>query len=255
MSAASASDTLRLMVVDDEPAMRGLLKQALEGAGHLALEAENGQEALENLARESVDLVLTDLRMDGLDGIALLKEIKQRHPHTAVILITGFATLESATEAMRLGAIDVIQKPVNMQELIQKIGAYVEKRRSGTIPNPDFPPPTDPAPAPESVEVRHVALPPMEPGVSKQPPSSIDKILDIPVQATVRLGKAHLKIADLLHLGIGSVVELDKRAGAPVELLINDHLIAMGEVVVVNETFGIRITCVVEHQERIQAMG
>ena len=56
---------------------------------------------------------------------------------------------------------------------------------------------------------------------------------------------AHLKIADLLHLGIGS----------PVELLINDHLIAMGEVVVVNETFGIRITGVVEHQERIQAIG
>lgn len=250
---AVAADCLNLLVVDDEPAMRALLKQSLEGAGHRVVEAADGHSALEVVEREDIDLVLTDLRMEGLTGIDVLKSIRQQHPKIGVILITGFATLESAMEAMRMGAIDVVQKPVNMSELAQKIANYAAKRSMAK----------GAAPAAESarrgaqddyVEVRPPGLPPMPPMPPDGKPDSLEKVLDIPVSATVQLGKTTLQIADLLKLSVGSVVELNKRAGEPVELYVNDRLIALGEVVVIDETFGLRVTSIVEPKQRIQSL-
>ncbi len=116
-------------------------------------------------------------------------------------------------------------------------------------PSGGTPPSTNPA-----VEVRPVELAQMALAESKDPVENIDKILDIPVLATVHLGQTHLQISDLLKLGTGSVVELDKRAGEPVELYINEKLIAYGEVVVVNETFGLRVTSIVDPKQRIQSL-
>jgi len=253
---AVATDCLNLLVVDDEPAMRALLKQSLENAGHHVVEAADGHSALEVLEREDVDLVLTDLRMEGMTGIQVLKAIKQQHPKIGVILITGFATLESAMEAMRLGAIDVVQKPVNMSELVQRITDYAARRQAtrDATPLTEASPNMDAGTQGDFVEARPPGLPPLPPIPPDGKPDSLDKILDIPVNATVQLGKTTLQIADLLKLSVGSVVELDKRAGEPVELYINDRLIALGEVVVIDETFGLRVTSIVEPKQRIQSL-
>ncbi len=79
----------------------------------------------------------------------------------------------------------------------------------------------------------------------------IDFLLDIPVEITVQLGNAKMLIKELLQLGQGSVIELEKLAGEPMEILANNRLIARGEVVVVNEKFGIRLTDVVSPSERL----
>jgi len=82
----------------------------------------------------------------------------------------------------------------------------------------------------------------------------IDFILDVPLELTVQLGMTKMLIRDLLQLGQGSVVELDKLAGEPMEILINNKLVARGEVVVVNEKFGVRLTDIVSPAERISQL-
>ena len=84
---------------------------------------------------------------------------------------------------------------------------------------------------------------------------SIDFILDIPLEITVELGRTSMLINDLLQLGQGSVVELNKLAGEPLEILVNRKLIARGEVVVVNEKFGVRLTDIVSPVERVQSLS
>lgn len=86
-------------------------------------------------------------------------------------------------------------------------------------------------------------------------PSNLDFILDIPLQVTVELGRTTMPIYDLLQLGQGSIIELNKMAGEPLEILVNQKLIAKGEVVVVNEKFGIRLTDVVSPIERIEKLS
>ncbi len=82
----------------------------------------------------------------------------------------------------------------------------------------------------------------------------IDFLLDIPLDVNVELGKTKMQIKELLRLGQGSVVELDKLAGEPMEILVNGKLIARGEVVVVNEKFGVRLTDIVSPSERIRQL-
>lgn len=89
-------------------------------------------------------------------------------------------------------------------------------------------------------------------GGVKSSPGSLDFIMDIPLEVTVELGRTTMPIYDLLQLGQGSIVELSKVAGEPLEILVNQKLIARGEVVVVNEKFGIRLTDVVSTKERIE---
>jgi flagellar motor switch protein FliN/FliY len=95
----------------------------------------------------------------------------------------------------------------------------------------------------------------------KAVPSSIDAntenlelILDIPLRVTVELGRTRMLVRDLLNLGQGSVIELSKLAGEPMEILVNDKLIARGEAVVVNEKFGVRLTDIVSPSERIETL-
>jgi flagellar motor switch protein FliN/FliY len=82
----------------------------------------------------------------------------------------------------------------------------------------------------------------------------VDFILDIPLQVSVELGRTHMLINDLLRLGQGSVVELSKLAGEPMEVLVNQKLIARGEVVVVNEKFGVRLTDIISPLERVEQL-
>lgn len=84
---------------------------------------------------------------------------------------------------------------------------------------------------------------------------SLDLILDIPLTVTVELGRSKMLINDLLQLGQGSVVELTKMVGEPLEVLVNQKLVARGEVVVVNEKFGIRLTDIISPMERVQSLS
>lgn len=86
-------------------------------------------------------------------------------------------------------------------------------------------------------------------------PKNIDFILDIPMQVTVQVGSTRMVIRELLQLGQGSVIELEKLAGEPMEVLVNNKLVARGEVVVVNEKFGIRLTDVISAAERVQQLA
>ncbi len=103
------------------------------------------------------------------------------------------------------------------------------------------------APAPQAAN-----FPKLEEGKSEGEPRNLDLILDIPMTISVQLGATKMMIKDLLQLGQGSVVELEKLAGEPLDVLVNQKLVARGEVVVVNEKFGIRLTDVVSAVERVQ---
>ncbi len=96
------------------------------------------------------------------------------------------------------------------------------------------------------------ACPPLENKTSSAPAQNLDFVLDIPMQVSVQLGSTKMLIRDLLQLGQGSVIELDKLAGEPMEVLVNNKLVARGEVVVVNDKFGVRLTDVVSAVERVQ---
>jgi len=84
---------------------------------------------------------------------------------------------------------------------------------------------------------------------------NLDFILDIPLEISVELGRARILISELLQLGQGSVVELSKLAGEPLEILVNQKLVARGEVVVVNEKFGVRLTDIISPAERVKQLG
>ncbi len=84
--------------------------------------------------------------------------------------------------------------------------------------------------------------------------SEVDRIIDIPLQVSVELGRTKMLINDLLQLGQGSVIELSKLVGEPLEILVNEKLVAKGEVVVINEKFGVRLTEIITPQERIESM-
>jgi len=119
----------KLLVVDDQRNMRTTLAMMLRGAGHDVDEAENGEAAVERISAEVYDLVLTDLKMGGTDGLDVLRSAKEISQLTEVMVMTAYGTIESAVEAMRLGACDYIQKPFTEQELLLKIQKAVEQRR------------------------------------------------------------------------------------------------------------------------------
>ena len=89
---------------------------------------------------------------------------------------------------------------------------------------------------------------------SKPRSNNLDLILDIPLKVSVELGRARMLVSDLLNLGQGSVIELNKLAGESMEVLVNDRLVAKGEAVVVNEKFGIRLTEIISQSERVEQL-
>ncbi|WP_195962683.1 flagellar motor switch phosphatase FliY [Clostridium tyrobutyricum] len=105
------------------------------------------------------------------------------------------------------------------------------------------------------IEVQHAAFQPLESqGDTEVVPKNIDLIMDVPLQISVVLGRTKKKIKDILNLGTGSLIELDKLAEEPVEILVNGKKVAYGEVVVIDENFGVRITGIVSNEERIKSL-
>lgn len=102
-----------LLLVDDEEGIRRVLGIALADSGFDVLTAENGLEALETFRRVMPDIVLTDIKMPGLDGIGLLRAIKAERPETEVIMLTGHGDVDLAIESLKLEATDFVTKPIN----------------------------------------------------------------------------------------------------------------------------------------------
>jgi two-component system response regulator HydG len=119
----------KVLVVDDQRNMRSTLSLMLRDAGHEVVEAHDGDHACDLVGADSFDLVLTDLKMGVTDGIQVLRHAKEGSPLTEVIVMTAYGTIESAVEAMRLGAHDYIQKPFTEQELLVKVQKALERRR------------------------------------------------------------------------------------------------------------------------------
>ncbi|HSC86662.1 MAG TPA: sigma-54 dependent transcriptional regulator, partial [Polyangiaceae bacterium] len=120
---------VRILVVDDQRNMRTTLSMLLRGAGYEVDEAEDGKQGSEMGASEGYELVITDLRLGQPDGMAVLRAIREAQPHCEVIVMTAYGTIESAVEAMRLGAFDYLQKPFSEQELLLKVEKALESRR------------------------------------------------------------------------------------------------------------------------------
>ena len=116
----------RLLLVDDDEVFLRPLHRTLELAGYEVLPVQSGEEALDTLKAEDVDLVLTDRRLPGMDGVALVRQVKADHPDLAAVVMTAYGTIESAVEAMRLGAEDYLVKPFETAELLVVIRRAIE---------------------------------------------------------------------------------------------------------------------------------
>jgi len=119
----------RILIADDHDALRRGLVRALTEAGHEVDEAPNGNAAIERIHESYFDIVLSDLKMGGSDGIDVLKTAKALHPTTAVILMTAFGSVSTAVEAMKIGAFDYVQKPFEIEEMEVKIEKALELKR------------------------------------------------------------------------------------------------------------------------------
>ncbi|MCX8117540.1 MAG: response regulator [Desulfobacterota bacterium] len=120
---------IRIWIAEDEDELRELLKDFLIQEGRVIRTFRNGAEVVTALDRDSLDLLLTDLVMPEVDGIELLHRVKRRHPDCVVILMTGYASLDSALQAIRGGAYDYIRKPFKLEELAILIENACEKIR------------------------------------------------------------------------------------------------------------------------------
>jgi len=119
----------RILVVDDESSMRDLLAITLRQAGWEVTQADGGEAAVAALEDETFDLVITDLRMRRVDGLGVLRSVKERSPRTMVIVITAYASTETAVEAMKLGAYDYITKPFKLEEIRLTVEKALERKR------------------------------------------------------------------------------------------------------------------------------
>ena len=156
----------RILVADDERGVRSFIAEALEDDGHAVAQAADGAEAAGRLAKESFDLLFTDLKMPRLDGLALLRQMRAEQPELEVIVLTAFGTVDTAVEAMKLGAFDYLQKPIGGPAELRLLArralehrALLAARDRATRDAPELPPLSygDPAMEPVVEALRKVA--------------------------------------------------------------------------------------------------
>lgn len=244
MSAAAEVDTLKALVVDADQNRSGKLSEVLKNCGYAATTAEDPMSAQMLIDSEKFDVVLCQEKLNGTSVIDVLKELLPAHPGLPIIVMSSDPKSPMIAEALKLGAIDSFSTPDDISALYPKLASIQSKAAQAQHHE-----------APPKIVVNPVTLPELHASKTPPEPSNVDLILDVPVTLNAILGNTTMRIADLLQLGPGSVIELDKRAGEPVDLFVDDKLVAIGEVVVVNETFGVRITEVIDAKQRVQALG
>ena len=129
LAVQSAASTPHLLFVDDEPALRGLMAERLSERGFEVVEAATGERALEYLDQFAFDIVITDLRLPGIDGTRVIEAARDRYPGIVAIVITGYGTVKDAVDAIKRGASDFIAKPFQFDELIHVLQKAMEQRR------------------------------------------------------------------------------------------------------------------------------
>jgi DNA-binding NtrC family response regulator len=121
---------LRILILDDEPIVCERLKPALEKSGFEVETFTDSQKVIDRLTEQKFDVLVTDLKMQGPDGLDVLRFVKEHSPSTHVVIITGFATVDTAREAMRGGAVDFIPKPFKITQLRDLIAKLTEGRKA-----------------------------------------------------------------------------------------------------------------------------
>src|SRR5512138_3892044 len=119
----------RILVVDDEKFFQELFREVLSAAGHHPRTAGSGEEALQLLQDEHFDLLLTDVVMPGIDGVALVREAKRRDPDVEAVAVTGHDDVRLAVQAMKAGCADFLTKPVNRDELVDVAARALSRAR------------------------------------------------------------------------------------------------------------------------------
>ncbi|MBN1615249.1 MAG: sigma-54-dependent Fis family transcriptional regulator [Deltaproteobacteria bacterium] len=119
---------LNILVVEDGQSQREMLRDFLRKEGHWVGEADNGVEAVRAVREGHYDLILLDYKMPGMDGMEVLREVKQLNPEIDVVIITAYGTIETAVEAMKAGAIDYITKPIEFDDLLMQVERVAERR-------------------------------------------------------------------------------------------------------------------------------
>lgn len=121
--------TIRVLVVDDEIMVQRSCVDifSVKSQRYDVVTVSSGEEALDVMAEEPFDILLTDIKMPGLPGLELLETVKERFPHIAVIVITGYATVRTAVETMKLGAVDFIPKPFTPNEIFSSVEKLAER--------------------------------------------------------------------------------------------------------------------------------
>ncbi len=117
------------LVVEDEPSLRSAVVRFLEMVGYPTVGAGSGGEALDILARQEIAVMISDIRMPGMNGVSLLKAVRERSPDTAVIMATGVSEVDTAVDCLKMGAVDYINKPFQLDEVHHRIGQAAEKRQ------------------------------------------------------------------------------------------------------------------------------
>jgi DNA-binding NtrC family response regulator len=118
----------KVLLVDDEEQFLDALSQRLETRGIKVDSVTSGEDAVKKVEDQNFDAIIVDLAMPGIDGIETLKRIKEKRPDLEIIMLTGHATVKSGIEAMKFGAEDFLEKPVDLNELLEKIGEAKNKR-------------------------------------------------------------------------------------------------------------------------------
>ncbi len=123
------SDKNRILIVDDDEVVRRSYLRSLQSDSFKVAAASNGDEALRAMEQDPFDVVLLDMRMPGQNGLSVLRTIKQKWPESEVVIITGYPTVDSAKEAVRLGAYDYVAKPVGPQDVIDVADAAITRKQ------------------------------------------------------------------------------------------------------------------------------
>ena len=138
--AKSSSPAARILVVDDDAAQRSLLGGFLSGQGFRIVCASSGAEALDILAREPIDVMVSDVRMSGMSGLEMLHDLRQRRPGLPVLLVTAYADIHDAVTAMRDGAVNYLEKPIDLDELLSSVRQAAGMKEAVPAPKGVTPP-------------------------------------------------------------------------------------------------------------------
>lgn len=124
----TSADEIKVLLVDDEPHFIKMLAERLVGRGFNVETAGGGSEAIEKVKDEPYDAIILDLLMPDMDGLETLRQLKEMNPDLQIILLTGHGTVDKGVEAMKLGAMDFVEKPADFKELLEKIKTAKDRR-------------------------------------------------------------------------------------------------------------------------------